>query len=266
MPSSSARRPTRSSPSADDSRLLYNGEMKRTRVARSTTLTISCLVVAAASWGFLAWIFAIDASGGNKIMGSVLLGGLGLVALIGAAFGSKKAACPECGAKIYPDPDREMLCDTCNAAVLQRGDEVERVEADHVASTRCFGLPLRAGATFPQLCACCGALSTRTVPVEYRLSFAWKAFIAAASAAAGHLAYADEKVSAKVPVCDAHDDGGEIKDLHKEDVVLCVRSWGFAKAYREMNEGVEVTMVHPHLASAPSSVRAEKPTAASKPE
>ena len=230
------------------------------------TLTVSCVVVAAASWGLLAWIFAIDASGGNKILGSVLLGGLGLVALIGAALGSKKAPCPECGAKIYPDPDREILCDTCGAAVLQRGNEVERVEADHVAATPCFGLPLRPGATFPQLCAACGALATRTVPVEYRLSFVWRAFITAAAAAEGNLAYADEKVSAKVPVCDAHDDGGEIKDLHKADVVLCVRSWGFAKAYREVNEGVQVKMVHPHLASAPSSVRAEKPTAASKPE
>ncbi|NUO51393.1 MAG: hypothetical protein HOV80_21270 [Polyangiaceae bacterium] len=217
--------------------------MKRTQVSRSMTLTVSCIVVAVASWGLLAWIFAIGASGGNKIMGSVLLGGLGLVALLGAALGSKKAPCPECGAKIYPDPDREIICDTCRAAVLQRGDEVERLEPEHVASERCFGLPLRAGVTFPQLCASCGALATRTVPVEYHLSFAWKAFITVTAAAAGDLAYADQKVNAKVPVCDAHDDGGEIKDLHKEDVLLCVRSWGFAKAYREVNEGAQVTIV-----------------------
>lgn len=207
------------------------------------TLTVSCLVVATLSFGLLGYIFAIDASGGNKILGSVLLGGLGLVALIGAALGSKKAPCPECGTKIYPDPDREIICETCGAAVLQHGDDVDFLGPEHVASERCFGLPLRAGATFPQLCACCGALATRTVPVEYRLSFAWKAFITLSAAAAGDLAYADQKVSAKVPACDAHDDGAEIKDLHKEDVVLCVRSWGFAKAYREINEGAKVTVV-----------------------
>jgi hypothetical protein len=217
--------------------------MKRTQLSRSMTLTVSCVVVAALSFGLLGYIFAVDASGGNKILGSVLLGGLGLAALVGAALGSKKAPCPECGAKIYPDPEREILCDTCGAAVLQRGDEVERVEADHVASARCFGLPLRAGATFPKLCASCGVVATREVPVEYRLSFAWKAFITASAAVAGDLAYADQKVNANVPVCDAHDDGGEIKDLHQADVLLCVRSWGFAKAYREVNEGAQVTIV-----------------------
>lgn len=90
---------------------------------------------------------------------------------------------------------------------------------------------------FPAACAHCGRAPTREVEVTYALSFAWKALIVVAAAASGGVGYADQRVRARVPVCDEHDDGGEIKDLDRADVLLFVRSWGFARGFVARNGG-----------------------------
>jgi len=209
--------------------------MLSTPISRSLPMTLLWLVLATASLGFLAWIFAIDASLGNKLMGSVLLGGLGLAFLLLAIFGASRAPCPRCGATVTPDPTHEDLCRNCGELSIQRGKQVVLLAGNHIAEQPRFGLPLRPDIVFPTLCAHCGEQATRTVEVNYQLSFAWRALITASAAADGAIGYAHEKVTARVPVCDQHDDGGEIRDLHKQDVLLCVRSWGFARTYREAN-------------------------------
>jgi hypothetical protein len=207
-----------------------------TRITRSWFNTIFWAVIAAGCLAFLVFVFVVDERTSSRIMGVVLIGGLGLGCTWLAVRGSDEAPCPGCGEAVQPNGDRESLCKACGALSLQRAREMVPLGDDHVASTRRFALPLGGlGVAMPPVCAACGAPATRTVEVSYRLSFLWKAVITVSAAASGSLAYADERVTAKVPTCDHHDDGGEIVDMHKNDLLLCVRSWGFARRFQDAN-------------------------------
>jgi hypothetical protein len=204
---------------------------------RSLPTTIAFSTAALGSFGAIVYLGVTGARPSTLIVGGGLLGIFGLLCVIWAFASSKSASCPRCSSSVSMLADGVELYCTCEQLVMLRGDRLHALGARYAAASPRFAMPLTGQTKLPAaICAACGAPATRMVEVSYRMSLAKRAAVTLANAAAGSLAFVDEKATCQVAHCETHDDGACIIDRDKPTIELVVKSYGYAQALSGMND------------------------------
>jgi len=227
----------------ESSNFSVRSELKPTTIGRSWFFTIFWLVCVLGVCGL--YVAQMYSEKGAGLFSQVFCGGLVLLFLSLAIFGSDTADCPDCGEgiSISKDGDRS-LCDGCQQLVISKQARAF-VASEHVFEAEpAFHMPLKYDVVMPDCCAACGREATRTVPIHFNTSLGWKLLTGAAALASGQLSYANEKVTLQVPHCERHEDGAVLKDKDKPTLILFVKSYKFARDYKEKND-IELSYTKP---------------------
>lgn len=206
-------------------------KVQGTRVARSWGLTSFWLLLLAADSGL--YIAQVHSHKGAGLFAQIFCGGLGLLFLSLAIFGSGTAKCPCCGESIdgIAKGNNRQMCPKCHQLVRTEEGVLSPERPDYSDLEHVFRAPIKETGVLPDCCAACGAPATRQITISFRTGAGTKMLVGVAGLMQGQLSYVDEKLSLPVPHCDAHDDGAVIKDIDKAELYLHVRSYRFIREY-----------------------------------